>query len=112
MKARLRCRGLPRADTKITVGFGPQAAAFDLALWLHQIMCSLFALRKGCLACKPSIARKPHHAREARASYRRREFAATTLKGLGGIRPAFFSATRRKAKRSSAGSLAQEHEKG
>jgi hypothetical protein len=32
MKARLPFRGLPRADTKITVGFGPQAAALNLAL--------------------------------------------------------------------------------
>jgi hypothetical protein len=31
MKAQLPCRGVPRADTKITVSFGPQAAAFDLA---------------------------------------------------------------------------------
>jgi hypothetical protein len=29
MKAQLPFRGLPRADTKITVGFGPQAAAFE-----------------------------------------------------------------------------------
>jgi len=28
MKARLRYRGLPRADTKITAGYGPQAAAY------------------------------------------------------------------------------------
>jgi hypothetical protein len=32
MKAQLPRRGVPRADTKITVGFGPQAAAVKLAL--------------------------------------------------------------------------------
>jgi hypothetical protein len=31
MKAQLPRRGVPRADTKITVGFGPQAAALKLA---------------------------------------------------------------------------------
>jgi hypothetical protein len=60
---------------------------------------------EGVLAKSPSIARKPHHAREARASNRRREPATTTLKGLGGIGPAF------EGKRSSAGSLAQNTRK-
>jgi hypothetical protein len=46
-------------------------------------MCSLFALRKECLAYKPSIARKPHHAREARASYRRLRIRGDYAEGLG-----------------------------
>jgi hypothetical protein len=70
MKARLRFRGLPRADTKITVGFGPQAAALNPALSAASDYVQLICARKECLACMPSIARRPHHARNRRLRFR------------------------------------------
>src|ERR1700685_3879614 len=89
------------------------ASAFRLLIliwlyWLHHSVCSFVALWRGRWRCRQAYARTPHHAREARASFRRREFPATTLKGLGGIGPAFPM----KRKRSSAGSLAHGYEKG
>ena len=98
MKAQLPCRGLPRADTKITVGFGPQAAAFDLALGCIRL-CAVY------LRCGRSVWREGQALPVNRTMPGKRvlptvacEFAATTLKGLGGIRPAFLSAARRKSK--------------
>jgi hypothetical protein len=61
-------------------------------------VCRFFALREGLLACKPSIARKPHHAREARASYRHLEYRGDYAEGLGRYPTGFLVAARRKGK--------------
>jgi hypothetical protein len=42
MKAQLPCRGVPRADTKITVGFGPQAAALKAGIVGCITLCAVY----------------------------------------------------------------------
>ena len=93
MKAQLPCRGVPRADTKITVGFGPQAAALKAGIVGCITLCAVY------LRCGRSVWREGQALPVNRTMPGKRvlptvacEFAATTLKGLGGIRPAFFSA--------------------
>jgi hypothetical protein len=59
------------ADTKFTVDRGLQAAETGINDCISQY--EFVALQRGC-GFSPGIARTPHHAREARASYRRPEF--------------------------------------
>jgi hypothetical protein len=99
MKAQLPCRGVPRADTKITVGFGPQAAALKAGIVGCITLCAVY------LRCGRSVWREGQALPVNRTMPGKRvlptvacEFAATTLKGLGGIRPAFLSAAKRKSK--------------
>jgi hypothetical protein len=74
----------------MSAGFGLRAEDADLALFEpHLKMCSFVALRRGYWRESPSIARKPHHAREARASYRRREYRDDYAEGLGRYRTGF-----------------------
>jgi hypothetical protein len=88
MKAQLPCRGVPRADTKITVGFGPQAAALQAGIVDCITLCAVY------LRCGRSVWREGQALPVNRTMPEivACEIAATTLKGLGGIRPAFLSA--------------------
>jgi hypothetical protein len=52
MKAQLPCRGVPRADTKITVGFGPQAAALKLASWTASHYVQFICAAEGVFGVK------------------------------------------------------------
>jgi hypothetical protein len=71
-------------DTKITVGFSLGAAETESDI----VDCTTnYAVRRaverGFWRLQPGIARTPHHAREARASYRHREFRGDYAEGLG-----------------------------
>jgi hypothetical protein len=96
MKARLRYRGLPRADTKITVGYGPQAAAYESGIVDCITLCAVY------LRCGRSIWRESQALPVNRTMPGKRvlptvalNIVATTLKGLGGIRPIFLALDQR-----------------
>jgi len=101
----IKTRGL-FTDTKITVGFGLQAEDADLALLNRTERCAvLSALRKGYWRNRQALPVNRTMPGKRVLPTVAANGATTTLKGLGGIGPAF------KGKRSSAGSLAQNTRK-
>jgi hypothetical protein len=93
-------------DTKMTVGFGLQAEDAESGIVEpHRKMCSFVALRRGYWRNRQASPVNRTMPGKRVLPTVGANSATTTLKGLGGIGPAF------EGKRSSAGSLAQNTRK-